>query len=587
MHNNNAQFRKMLDDRFGIFVHYGIYSEMAGSFNGQETTWLGEWIQKKLEIPIAEYEAFGRANFKPREDFAKNLVSAAKAAGAKYIVLTSKHHDGFCLFKSDYSDYSTYDFFGRDICKELSDECKKQGLELGLYYSHTLDWHEKDAGGNTYSASGSPAKNRNYWDFPNDNIEFDKYLYGKCFPQVKELLTNYGDLKLIWFDFPHDITKAQSQELRALVKSIQPNCQINSRIAHDCCDYKSLGDNVLPIAPVGENLECLITLNDTWGYKRQDSNWKSAKEVATILCRTLTSDASLLLNVGPMGDGSLTTETTDILKSMGEWTTRNKEAIYDGICGNPFPNLFPWGFVSQKESCLYLYVTDSTKKEISLNIGEDNTIKNISVLSVDKEISYTFENGIINICTIDTDLMIPVYKIQLEQKLTLSEEIYQHGEAMSLAVLWAHKFKISDNQKNKEKLIYEKSPFVEGYGKHGLCVNKQCQSDFWKDDDEVMCWDVNFAECGKYIAEVISLPIAENQKPCDFTLSLDDNSNPVDMKKEKGRYNISRTGVENLRVRHDAGVFEIKSKGLYQVLLKRSKNNEEVHIEKIDFIKIQ
>ncbi len=582
----NTMFKKMLDDRLGMFVHYGIYSEMAGSFNGVETDWLGEWIQRKLEIPIAEYEAFGRANFYTKPDFAKELVSNAKKAGIKYIVLTSKHHDGFCLFKSNYTNYSTYDFFGRDICKELSDECKKQGLELGLYYSHTLDWYEKDAGGNIHTATGCPSKNRNFWDFSDDNINFEKYLYEKCFPQVKELLTNYGDLKLIWFDFPHDITKEQSQELRALVKSLQPNCQINSRIAHNCNDYESLGDNMLPFAPVNANLECLITLNDTWGYKKQDNNWKTTKEVIEILCRTLSSDSTLLLNVGPMGDGSLTPETVKILEEMGEWTGRNQEAIYNGIEGNPFTNIFSWGFVSHKGQNLYLYLKDTTQKQILLNIGKQNSVKAISILGSDAKVDFTQENETIKIITCETDFIFPVYKLEFYNNPTYPKVIVQHGDTLSLAALWAGKINVSTNN-SEEKLYLESSIFVDDKESHGLYINRQCLSDFWKDSNEIMCWDLSFIKPGKYSATLVALPTASSEEYCGYILTVNDTSFEVNVKEEKSRYNISRTGAENIRACFDAGIFEIKAAGTYKVLLKRALDGKAISIEKIDFAEIK
>lgn len=586
MKNNNSNFRNLLDDRFGMFVHYGIYSAMAGSFEGQEVAKLGEWIQRWLEIPNKKYEAFGRKHFCPRPDFAQNLVSYAKQAGVKYIVLTSKHHDGFCLFKSDYTDYSTYEFYGRDICKELADECKKQGLGLGLYYSHTLDWHEKDAAGNVTISSGTSANNRNFWDFPDDNIDFDKYLYGKCFPQVRELLTNYGDLKLIWFDFPHDITRAQSEELRNLVKSIQPDCLINSRIAHDCNDYESLGDNALPTAPVGENLECLITLNDTWGYKKNDHNWKTPAEVLEIFCRTLASDSTLLLNVGPMGDGSLTPETIDILTRIGEWTQRNGEAIYGEVKGNPFSNIFSWGSVSLKGKNLYIYPNETAKKEIIINLGEINKIKSVSVIGSEKSVDYEVNDGILKIHLQDTDFIAPVYKVEFEEVPHFSKEILQHDDTVNLGVLWASKFQKGKEDSTTERLVYEKGPFTSTYGTHGLCANQVCQSDFWTDSNEILCWDVHFAEKGSYNATLITAPFEPAEDGCDFILTLGGKSNFIDTKKEKKNIYLSRTKEGNHRESRDAGVFYIETPGKYKVYLERTPIGKDKRVEIIKLVKI-
>ena len=571
------QFNTMLDDRFGMFVHFGLYSAMAGFFDGQETNFLGEWIQRTLEIPIAKYRAFGEKNFRPSADFAKNLVANAKKAGIKYIVITSKHHDGFCLFKSDYTDYSAYNFIGRDICRELADECKKEGLELGFYYSHTLDWYEKNAGGSINSATKKPAKNRNFWDYPDEDIDFDAYLYGKCFPQVRELLTNYGDIKLIWFDFPHNITREQSKELRELVKELQPNCLINSRIAHDCDDYVSLDDNVLPLAPVEADIECLITLNDTWGYKSTDKNWKTPEEVIGILCRTLASDASLLLNVGPMGDGSLTPETESILGSIGKWTKTNSEAIYDGIQGNPFKTTFEWGFVSKKNSSLYAYPNNGVSK-IELPIGS-NSVRKVSILGCDILPDFSVDCGLLTVNTVNADITCPVYKIEFEAVPHFDETIVQVGDRVSLGVLWASKL-----EKESGKLlplVYEKSEYSSTYGKIGLSINLDCHSIFWDDENEIMCWDAYFDKPGVYNATLVN---ANSIKEGDYILTVGNSSNPVDMSSTARIYSISRTEELNRRFCHSAGSFVIEKAGSYRIMLSHSKYCENILLERIDFI---
>ena len=312
-----------MSERFGMFVHYGIYSAIGGNWQRKTIPWLGEWVQFKGEIPNSEYEAFAKKNFLPKQDFAKDLVRSAKKAGIRYIVLTAKHHDGFCLFKSSVDDYNTYDFYGRDLCRELADECRKEGIKLGFYYSHTIDWHEKNGAGNVCRYSNYLTNNRNYWDYPDNNIDFEEYFRSKCIPQVKELLTNYGPLELIWFDYPHDITDEESKELRDIVKELQPNCLINSRIAHGLHDYISLGDNQLPITPTDSGIECLVTLNHTWGFRYDDNDWKSPESIISILSRTLSCNSTLLLNVGPRGDGTLTEETENILERIGKWTKEN------------------------------------------------------------------------------------------------------------------------------------------------------------------------------------------------------------------------------------------------------------------------
>ena len=582
-------FRHLLDERFGMFVHYGLYSALGGRYHGETVKGLGEWIQRKAQIPIAEYEKLGREGFCPSPDFARNLVSAAKDAGMHFIVLTSKHHDGFCLYNTKFSDYNSYKFFGRDLCRELADECRRQGLELGFYYSHTLDWHEKDAGGNYYShglaahpedPERSRAHNRNFWDYPDDNIDFEKYLHEKCFPQVRELLENYGELKIIWFDFPHDITKEQSASLRALVKSIQPDCQINSRIAHGLCDYYSLGDNALPTCPRGVNTECLTTLNNTWAYKIDDNVWKTPAENIGILCRTLTADATLLMNVGPKGDGSLTEETVHILSEMGKWTRRNGEAIYGRVTGNPFPTLFPWGHVAVKDSRLFLYITDERLAreggEITLS-GIDGTPVCARLLGENVSVGFTYQNGTLALRCVASELSVPVYEIEFEGVPVYSKAIMQNGDCVTLGVNFGSKCKRGAEEGALEKLLYEVDHYREGYGRHGLAVQENDHTHRWTSAEEVLAWDAYISEVGTYEAELVQLPPVK-----DFDLVLTVGKERAAVSREvKETYSISKTLEGNERAVRASGVFEIKEAGVYRVLLSRVCDGDDLFVTEL------
>lgn len=571
-------FRKMLDERFGMFVHYGLYSGLGGYYNGKEIKGNAEWIQRFAPVPLVEYEQTGRETFCPSPDFAKNLVRSAKAAGMRYIVITSKHHDGFCLFKTEVSDYNSWDFFGRDLIGEVAEACRDEGLQLGLYYSHTLDWHEKDGAGNFLAASGIRSHNRNWLDFPDDNIDFEKYFREKCLPQVREILTNYGPINLVWFDYPHDITKEQSMELRDLVKSIQPDCQINSRISFGFCDYQSLADNALPVAPTGVNMECLITLNDSWGYHRGDDNWKTAEDTVGVLCRTLTSDSTLLLNVGPMPDGSLTPETEKILTDMGEWTKRNSDAVYGRITGNPFSTVFSWGYISQKDTKLFLYVNDKTADELILP-GVSGKIKSVCLLGADDRIDYEMEDKILSIRTVKTDMLVPVYAVEFESVPEFNKEIMQSGDVITLGILWAGK---TCNGTETERLSVDGDRYNEGYGKGGARVDVETYEvlDFWTNADETIYWDAYFSKPGVYEAELIHRPA---DKYDSYLLTLDSVTNFIDMKNEKGRFRLSKTGEANIRIRRAAGYVTVIKPGKYRVLLKRDSDGENLPVSEVRF----
>ncbi len=307
--------------KFGLMIHWGLYSILGGEYRGQRMDYIGEWIQSKYHIPNAEYSKLAEC-FNPIYFDAEEWVLTAKAAGMKYIVVTSKHHEGFCLFKSDYDDFNVVDGtpFKRDIIGDLAEACKKHDMKLGLYYSQEIDWHEPNGGGIARGRGTNMGMDwTNCWDWPDDDKkDFADYFKKKTLFQVRELLTKYGDICLMWFDTPGDITPEQSDELYNLVKSLQPDCLINTRIGNGRGDYKSMGDNQIPDEYMSDILaESPTTLNKTWGFKYFDDQWKDAKEVARIKKHLNDRGVNYLLNVGPDHLGRLPAPAVEILKEVG------------------------------------------------------------------------------------------------------------------------------------------------------------------------------------------------------------------------------------------------------------------------------
>ena len=326
--------------KFGMMVHWGLYSLLGGEWKGQRMPYIGEWIQQYFRIPRVEYEKLAPA-FNPVLFDAEEWVRLAKDAGMQYMVVTAKHHEGFCMFHTKVDRWNVVDAtpFGRDVIAELAEACYKHGLKFGVYYSQELDWHEPNGGGSLMGKTwcGDVAYWVNNWDFPDDEHKN----YTQCFedkikPQVKELLTNYGDLCLIWFDTPSNISTAQSDELYHMVKQYQPNCLINSRIGNGLGDYQSTGDNEIEFdqktaearAEHSTNswdqvvrsglFECPATLNDTWGYKSFDNNWKDADTVLALKEKLNARGINYLLNVGPDALGRIPAPAVDILRKVGE-----------------------------------------------------------------------------------------------------------------------------------------------------------------------------------------------------------------------------------------------------------------------------
>jgi len=251
-------------------------------------------------------------------------VKLAKDAGMKYIVITSKHHDGFAMFGSKASAFNVVDAtpYKRDILKQLAEACARQGMRLGFYYSQSQDWHEPGGAGNT-------------WDFgPDEKKDYDAYLRGKAEPQIKELLTQYGPVALIWFDTPRMMTEERAKRFTTIVRELQPSTLIDGRLGAEG-DYMTTGDNVIPPNVQGAAWETPATINHTWGYRKDDTDWKSPGEIVFKLMDIVSKGGNYLLNVGPMADGTIPQQSQDILRTAGRWLQMNGDAVY-GAGPTPF-----------------------------------------------------------------------------------------------------------------------------------------------------------------------------------------------------------------------------------------------------------
>ncbi len=308
-----------------MMAHWGLYSLLAGEYRGRRVAGYAEWIQSGMAIPNAEYARLAQA-FNPVYFDAEEWVKLAKDAGMRYFVFTAKHHDGFAMFRSRADAFNVVDAtpFGRDVTEELANACTRQGLKFGLYYSQELDWAHPHGGGWDNPDAPAGVSWDNSWDFPDrERKDFTVCFEEKIKPQVQELLTNYGDLCLMWFDVPHTITPQQSLELNRMVKQYQPQCLINSRIGNGAYDYVSLGDNEYPQQPpAGTELgdpnsirgykyspyglyETAGTMNSSWGYKYFDQNWITPETIAARREKLNAMGINYLLNVGPDGLGRI------------------------------------------------------------------------------------------------------------------------------------------------------------------------------------------------------------------------------------------------------------------------------------------
>lgn len=357
--------REFQQQKFGMFIHWGLYAIPGGVWKGKTMEEMGipsvaEWIQLVAKIPRKEYADLA-ASFNPVDFDADHIVTMAKEAGMKYIVITSKHHDGFALFDSKVSDFDMMDAtpFKRDIVRELYDACQRHQLEFGVYYSHNIDWAD---GADAQYATTKAANDRmgkdtdsfgaNLWD-PSPNT-FSSYLKNKAIPQVKELLEQYPDIRYIWFDMPGLMTREQSYTFYKTVYDINPSVLVAERIGNNMGDYAIPGDNRIPTAEdqFDKPWEAIGTFNHSWGYKAYDQDWKSVDELLYWLVEIVSKGGNYMLNIGPDAQGNVAPTVRNNLQKLGSWMTVNKEAIYGSK---------PWKV--QREGPTTVHITDTEQRE--------------------------------------------------------------------------------------------------------------------------------------------------------------------------------------------------------------------------------
>lgn len=331
---------------YAMFIHWGLFSHLGNVWNGKTYYGIGEWM---MDVNMAnadknEYKAVARS-FNPTNFDALKIAQLAKDAGMKYIIITSKHHDGFAMYHSLCDKFNIVDAtpFGRDPMKELAEACKQLGLGFGFYYSHNQDW-------TTPGASGASKV-----DAEGNTKTFDDYFNTKCLPQVEEITKNYGDIELIWFDTPGDIPQKYVQKLVDVVHKNQPGALVSGRVGYNLGDYQTLGDMEVPLENIEGFWESVDVTNDVWGYAWYDQNWKSPKQILKNLISTIARGGTYMLNIGPDGLGDIPEFMSKALQASGKWIARYPQVVY-GTEPSPWKHALPWGDVVKQGNKLYLNV---------------------------------------------------------------------------------------------------------------------------------------------------------------------------------------------------------------------------------------
>jgi len=327
--------------KFGMFIHWGMFAVPAGIHNGKKSNFYSEWLMHRAKIPMAEYRPYAK-EFNPVNYDPEAWVITAKNAGMKYIVITTKHHDGFALFDTKASDWNVVQAspYGKDLLIPLAEACRKHGIKLGFYYSQAQDWMN---GGETDYGNNTPP-----WD-PGQQLDVDKYIDTVAIPQVKELLTNYGEFpSLLWWDTPTGMTKERAGRINAAVQALRPGIIMNNRLGGGIQGDTETPEQTIP--PQGfknRNWETCMTMNKNWGFSTGDENWKPPSELIRNLCDIASKGGNYLLNVGPDAKGVIPQPSLDNLAVIGGWMKVNGEAIY-GTQASPFPRMPAWGRCTTK-----------------------------------------------------------------------------------------------------------------------------------------------------------------------------------------------------------------------------------------------
>ncbi len=391
----DARMEWWRDARFGMFIHWGVYAVPAGVYQNEPVGGIGEWIMNSARIPVADYETFA-AQFNPVRFDAAEWVRIAKAAGMKYIIITSKHHDGFSLWDSDVSQYDIIDAtpFGRDILRELVDAAEREDIRLGFYHS-IMDWHHPDA-----QAPHFPTYNTREKSNPN----FPRYVKDYLRPQVRELVTSY-DPAVLWFDgeWIPEWTHEMGLEMYGFVRSLRPDILINNRVdkgrqgmqGMTRTDQRYAGDFGTPEQEILEGTSTLdwescMTMNDTWGFKSTDDNWKSAETLIHNLVDIASKGGNYLLNVGPTAEGLIPPASVERLAEMGDWMEVNGEAIYGS---RPWTNHRDGETVRYTRAGDHIYAVSLgwPGRQLTLHHVQPQAGSEIHLLGYDQPLSWSYD----------------------------------------------------------------------------------------------------------------------------------------------------------------------------------------------------
>ena len=467
--------------KFGMFIHWGVYAVPAGTYDGKQIPGIGEWIMLRAKIPVDTYRGYARdfnpVNYKPDE-----WAALAKDAGMRYMVITSKHHDGFALFPSEVTDWDVADAtpWGKDLIGPLADAAREKGLKFGLYYSQAQDWtHPGGAKAGMDDGSG--------WDDAHKG-SFDNYLDKIAVPQTREILTRYQP-DILWWDTPHLMNPQRAEKLADLLP-LRPGIITNNRLGGGYHGDTETPEQHIPARGFpGRDWETCMTMNDTWGFKSYDHNWKSKETLVRNLIDIASKGGNYLLNVGPDATGRIPEESVKLLHQVGDWMKTNGESIY-GTHGSPLPKL-PWGRCTMKAAGdnteLFLHIFDWPEDGSLLVPALKNQVGTATLLAGGTTVATeTTEDGVVlKLPGGAPDMVSSTVKLVISGKPEIGE----------VAVLPA-----------KNGTIHLDSEAVRLHGQQLRIesADKASNIGYWNNPSESVSWTMKVRKPGKYLVRIVT-----------------------------------------------------------------------------------
>jgi alpha-L-fucosidase len=495
MEGHDARMQWWREARFGMFVHWGVYSGLGGTWQGQAVHGYAEHIQRILKIPIPVYREQVAGRFNPAEFNADEWIRTAKEAGMGYFVITAKHHDGFAMYDSKVSGYNIVKAtpFKRDPMNELKAACRKYGLKFGFYYSHAFDWGDANAPGNDwdYQNPGGDRNlhgGRNWWvSSPELVPKARKYVNEKAIPQLLELIRNY-DPDILWFDTPHKLPDSENLRILKAVRKAKPDIVINGRLVRGCGDYASTADRPAEFAPHEGDWEGIPTTNESYGWNQNDRSHKPPGHFIQLLAKAAARGGNILMNIGPMGNGKFDPADVTILQGIGQWWRLNGASIR-GTTRTPLP-VQAWGESTRKGNTLYLHVFEWPRDGKLVLGGLKSPVRRAYLLSDESRTPLEAER----LSPLDVRCTVPAAAPDMVDSVVVVEcagEVVADSRRLLLPSVPTDTFRAFDGQRHGRTLRF-------GAGK-----TRDAYVENWSKANEFIAWPARLNQPARYEVLVV------------------------------------------------------------------------------------